>query len=249
MHHAASNINNKIWIFWDNEFTRQVLDQDEQQLTIELKHVEAAKTFHLTIIYAKCKTAMRILLWETLRLKSTMCTMPWCIIGYFNVISSTEEKIGGVPYQMSESLDFLSMMEDCELVGLGFYGPRYTWSNGKGPGSIVWKRLDRGLANDNWLVSFPTTTISHLAAASSDHSLLLMEIHGQYDQAKKYFRFLDNWTENDSFLSLVQNVWNKRVEGNAMWVFHQKLKALSQALRKWSRIQYGNIFQKPKEYE
>nr|XP_009615867.1 uncharacterized protein LOC104108513 [Nicotiana tomentosiformis] len=191
---------------------------------------------------------MRIPLWKTLVLKSIICTVPWCIIGDFNVIASTGEKIGGVPYQMSKSFDFLSMMEDCGLVDLGFYGSRYTWSNGKGPGAIVWKRLDRGLANDNWLVSFPTTTISHLTCAGSDHSPLLMKIHGQHDQAKKYFRFLNCWTENDSFLSIVQSVWNKHVEGTTKWVFHQKLKALSQALGKWSRIQYRDIFQKPKEY-
>ncbi|OIT06590.1 hypothetical protein A4A49_08479 [Nicotiana attenuata] len=42
MNHAISNTNNKIWIFWDQDFTGTVLDQDEQQITLEMKHVEAA---------------------------------------------------------------------------------------------------------------------------------------------------------------------------------------------------------------
>ncbi|OIT38852.1 hypothetical protein A4A49_65613, partial [Nicotiana attenuata] len=67
--------------------------------------------------------------------------------------------------------------EDCGLTDLGYYGPRYTWSNGRGPCAIVWKRLDRGLANDNWLAAYPATNISHLASTGSDHSPLLMEMN------------------------------------------------------------------------
>nr|XP_009595999.1 uncharacterized protein LOC104091923 [Nicotiana tomentosiformis] len=141
------------------------------------------------------------------------------------------------------------MIENCGLTDLGFYGPRYTWSNGSGICSIVWKRLDRGLVNDNWLSIFPATTITHLASTGSDHSPLLMEINVRQDSIKKYFRFLNCWVKNKSFMPLVQEVWNGPINGSAMWIFHQKLKALSSALSKWSRQKYGDIFQKPKEFE
>ncbi|XP_019224556.1 PREDICTED: uncharacterized protein LOC109206213 [Nicotiana attenuata] len=221
MHNAAANVNNKIWVFWDQESSGTVLDHDEQQMTIELKHVEANDPFQVTIIHAKCKPSMRIPIWKTLRLKSTSCSVPWCVIGEFNVIASFEEKFGGLPYQMKRSIDFLGMIEDCGLVDLGFYGPRYTWSNVRGPYLIVWKRLDRGMVNDNWLRTFPATTITHLAAAGSDHSLLLVELH----------------------------VWSTHIASSAMWIFHQKLKTTFRALSFRSREQYGGIFQLPKEFE
>ncbi|XP_019235632.1 PREDICTED: uncharacterized protein LOC109215963 [Nicotiana attenuata] len=41
----------------------------------------------------------------------------------------------------------------------------------------------------------------------------------------------------------------QKSQSNPMWVFHQKLKALSHALSLWSRQQYGKIVQKTKEYE
>ncbi|XP_070036672.1 uncharacterized protein [Nicotiana tomentosiformis] len=192
---------------------------------------------------------MRIPLWQTLRLKSTSCSVPWCIIGDFNGIASVEEKIDGLPYQMKKSIDFLSMIEDCGLVDLAFYGPRYTWSNGRGPCLIGWKRLDRGIVNDNWLTSFPTTTITHLAAAGSDHSPLLLELHVRQEHNQKYFKFLNCWTENESFKPLVHQVWSTHIAGSAMWIFHQKLKTTSRALSVWSREQYGDIFQLPKEFE
>ncbi|OIT36371.1 hypothetical protein A4A49_01970 [Nicotiana attenuata] len=137
MHHETSNINNKIWIFWDQDFTGSVINHDEQQLTVELRHAEAADPFHLTIIYAKCKPVLKRPLWYILRAKALTCTTPWSVIGDFNVIASCEEKIRGIPYQINKSLDFLSMAEDCGLTDLGYYGPRYTWSNGRGPCAIV----------------------------------------------------------------------------------------------------------------
>ncbi|XP_019252919.1 PREDICTED: uncharacterized protein LOC109231741 [Nicotiana attenuata] len=249
MHYATSNTNNKIWVFWNQDFTGSVINSDEQQVTLDLKHVEASETFHISVIYAKCKPILRRPLWDSLRLKAPATGVPWCAIGDFNVIASIEEKIGGHPYQINKSIDFLSMMEDCGFTDLGFYGPRYTWSNGRGPCAIVWKRLDRGMVNDNWLTSFPATIISHLASTASDHSPLLMEMHVRLEGAKKYFKFLNCCTENASFLPLVQTVWDKQIQGNAMWIFHQKTKALCSELSKWSRREYGDIFQQVKEYE
>lgn len=59
MHHAIANPNNKIWIFWDQDFTGKVLDSDKQQITLELQHVEASELFHISAIYAKCKPDLK----------------------------------------------------------------------------------------------------------------------------------------------------------------------------------------------
>ncbi|XP_019264569.1 PREDICTED: uncharacterized protein LOC109242177 [Nicotiana attenuata] len=132
---------------------------------------------------------------------------------------------------------------------MGYYGPRCTWSNGRGQCSIVWKILDRGLANDQWLAAFPATTISHLASTGSDHNPLLMEIRVRQETGNKYFRFLNLWVDNDNFKPFVKGIWDKHVSGSAMWIFHQKLKALCTGLSQWSRQEYGDIFQEAKEYE
>ncbi|OIT37160.1 hypothetical protein A4A49_00689 [Nicotiana attenuata] len=120
----TSNINNKIWVFWDQDFSGNVIDQDEQQITVELKHTEAAEPFQISVIYAKCRIALRRPLWDKLRAKALSTTIPWCVIGDFNVIASIEEKTGGIPYQINKSMEFLNMIKDCGLSDLGFYGPR-----------------------------------------------------------------------------------------------------------------------------
>ncbi|XP_019263896.1 PREDICTED: uncharacterized protein LOC109241590 [Nicotiana attenuata] len=222
MHQAASNVNDKMWVFWDKEFNASVTDHDEQQLTLEMRHVEYDSPFFLIVVYAKCKPILGRPLWEVLRHKSATYDSPWCVIGDFNVIASVEEKIGGIPYQMNKSLDFHCMIEDCGLVDLGFYGPKCTWSNGR---------------------------VSHLASAGSDHTPLLMEMRVRQENSTKYFKFLNLWVDNPNFKPFIQGIWDNHVTGSPMWIFHQKLKSLSAGLSQWSRQEYGDIFQKAKEYE
>nr|XP_009767123.1 PREDICTED: uncharacterized protein LOC104218348 [Nicotiana sylvestris]XP_016478926.1 PREDICTED: uncharacterized protein LOC107800291 [Nicotiana tabacum] len=171
---------------------------------MEMKHVEDENIFNLTMYYAKCEPVMRRPLWDILRHKSSTYTIPWCVIGDFNVIAFVEEKIGGIPYQMSKILDFFSMTEDSGLVDLVYYGHKYTGSNGRGPNSISWKRLDRGLVNDQWLTAFPATTVHHLASAGSDHNPLLMEINVRQEMDNRYFKFLNCWVDNEKFFPLVE---------------------------------------------
>lgn len=109
-------------------------------MSIELRHAEAGEVFHINVIYAKCKPVLRRGLWETLRFKSIMRNVPWCVIGDLNFIASIKEKTGEIPYQMNKSLDFLSMIEDCGLIDLGYYGSRYTGSNVRGLAQLSGKR-------------------------------------------------------------------------------------------------------------
>lgn len=104
---------------------------------MEMKHVEDGNTFNLTVVYVKRKPMLRRTLWDALRHKSSIYTIPWCVIGDVNVIALVKENIRGIPYQMSKCMDFLSMIEDSGLVDLGYYGHKYTWSNGRGPSSII----------------------------------------------------------------------------------------------------------------
>jgi len=41
----------------------------------------------------------------------------------------------------------------------------------------------------------------------------------------------------------------KGVTGNPMWKLHQKLKRVTTTLSNWSKLEYGDIFRKVKEFE
>jgi len=42
-------------------------------------------------------------------------------------------------------------LEDCNLSDLGFSGPKYTWCNGKYGDDFSRERLDRAVANVEWI--------------------------------------------------------------------------------------------------
>ncbi|KAK4733784.1 hypothetical protein R3W88_008045 [Solanum pinnatisectum] len=157
-------------------------------------------TYLKTFVYAKCKEYLRKPLWDRfLYLADTRDSIPWCTVGDFNVITDTDEKMGGNPYNMRKSMDFIATIEACGLTDLGFNRPRFTWSNQRGINFRIWKRLDRAMANDQWLQNMPQTTITHLSSVGSDHCPLLMEMNTRVDTHIKYFRFLNCWTDQPSF--------------------------------------------------
>ncbi|KAK4707460.1 hypothetical protein R3W88_033007 [Solanum pinnatisectum] len=192
MDQAISNSNGKIWLFWNTDVTCKVLEADEQQVTCEINHNEVPVTYIKTFIYAKCKEYLRKPLWDRLLYFADMTeSIPWCTVGDFNVITDTDEKLGGCVYNMKKSLEFIGVIEACGLMDLGFSGPKFTWSNQRGINSRIWKRLDRAMVNDKWLQDMPHSNITHLPSVGSDHCPLLMEITARSEEHIKYFKFLN----------------------------------------------------------
>ena len=94
---AISNCNSNIWVFWSSDIDCNILDEDEQQITFNMKHNELPHQFVNTFVYAKCKDHLRRPLSDKMIHHSTLNDNPCCAIGDFNVITSIEENLGGLP--------------------------------------------------------------------------------------------------------------------------------------------------------
>lgn len=125
MDNSLSNDNGMIWLFWTNDITYTLKECDDQQITGVIKYDAFVEKFIFSVIYAKCKDQLRRLLWDRMLQISTDNVL-WCTIGDFNVINSTEEKNGGVPYNMNKNLEFISVIAACGLVDLGYSGQHFT---------------------------------------------------------------------------------------------------------------------------
>ena len=248
MNQGHSNPNNKIWLFWSNEVTCDILECDQQHITCEVSHENCSEKFIMTYVYAKCKDQLRKPLWDSM-LQWSDTRYPWCVIGDFNFISSSNEKLGGREYNITKSLEFINIIETCGLVDMGYNGQKFTWCNHRKDGARIWKRLDRGMINDQWLEKMPYSSITHIPSVGSDHCPLLREVRDINANIIRYFKFLNYWTDSDTFLASVEKCWKRKVVGNPMWIFHAKLKRLTKTLREWSKQEYGDIFEKVKQYE
>lgn len=64
-----------------------------------------------------------------MRVFASTISNPWAVIGDFNSILSTDEKLGGTPHNLSKSLPFIECLHDCDLTDMGYTGQAFTWCN------------------------------------------------------------------------------------------------------------------------
>jgi hypothetical protein len=69
---------------------------------------------------------------------------------------------------------FRSALEICNLSDLGFKGPKLTWNNCRGDKGYIKERLDRVLANNEWIGLFEEVSVQVMAERSSNHKPLLV---------------------------------------------------------------------------
>lgn len=56
---------------------------------------------------------------------------PWLLARDFNQALNQEDKRGGRPVTYLQSQSLWEVIEDCNLMDLGFLGPRFTWTNNR----------------------------------------------------------------------------------------------------------------------
>jgi hypothetical protein len=95
---------------------------------------------------------------------------------------------------------------------LGFEGYPFTWSNGREEGANVQCRLDRALANVEFIDRFSPIKVSHLPRFGSDHAAVLIclesPLSGNSRRRRRLFRFEESWTKEAQCEELIRNNWN-----------------------------------------
>ncbi|XP_060210339.1 uncharacterized protein LOC132637237 [Lycium barbarum] len=246
---AVANRNGKIWCFGENILDCSVTSNSNQQITMKIKQLTTNRTFWFTVVYAKTTARKRRKLWHKLRQNSSLIDGPSAVLGDVNVILSPSEKKGGTPHRMSQSMDFITCLDDCGLVDAGYSGSPFTWTNGRQKGNMICKRLDRVLYNEEWNENIGNSMVKHKARTGSDHNLILFDCKEVTNNSVSYFRFLNFWTMQPDFQQIVHNSCMEEVQGNAMWILQEKLKRLSKVLSRWSKEVIENVFEKAKQYE
>ncbi|KAH0714761.1 hypothetical protein KY285_007590 [Solanum tuberosum] len=162
---------------------------------------------------------------------------------------SPDEKKGGKPHRMEKGWDFISCINDCGMVDVGYKGLRFTWCNDRKRSKKIWKRLDRTFINQHWTDSFSIIDIEHLPSTVFDQTPMIMKYSTSEHPKIMYFKFLNFWIDQPNFKDVVQEAWNEDVDGNSMRRLHLKMKNVSHKLSLWSRKHIGNVFDKVKEWE
>lgn len=102
-------------------------------------------------------------------------SLPWMIVGDFNIVSCQNEKLGDRPTTFSDVSDFNYMISNIGLTDGGFFGEKIHWCNNRIGKEKILERIDRDLLSNLW-INHIITNITHLLRHCSDHSPLLIQI-------------------------------------------------------------------------
>ncbi|XP_044497603.1 uncharacterized protein LOC123219672 [Mangifera indica] len=204
----------RIWIGWNKTTIRlKVLAEDTQYMHCDVELVRENISIGVTIVYGSNNPMERKVLWRNLINKSHMMeNSPWIILGDFNSIKHSQEKVGGATWGNYYCEELRNCMRDAELDDLRFMGHLLTWSNcSEGERRIACK-LDRALINDSWKDIFLNAMAHFLNPSISDHSSCMVRMGTLEDWRKVPFKFFNMWTHHENFLNIVAEVWNQEAQ-------------------------------------
>lgn len=185
------------------------------------------------------RNSSRIIAGDNLVNVASLHSSPWIIAGDFNEVLADDEKYGGRVVNANRSLLFKDCLDACNMMDLGFSGPRFTWSNRRGFRNLIQERLDRFLANPGWCTLYPNAKVSHLTRVHSDHCPILLDFEpGASIRLNRPFKFQSFWLNDLSFPNIVRDAWG---QSNRLDPVVEKFTKDATA---WNRDHFGNIFAK-----
>lgn len=126
-------------------------------------------------------------------------------------------------------------------MDVGSSGPHFTWCNGRSGHQKIRERLDKGLANEEWLSLFPGALVKNLPRFASDHAPIFLDTNGALNAGPKPFRFESCWIKDEGSRVVVDEAWSKAVWGSAAFCLVLRINSTKKALRKWNREVFSSI--------
>ena len=136
-----------IWLLWNSgEISLDVLMVIDQAIHASVQVSPSKPNWLLSAVYASPNLDTRLKFWDHLVKFASTHNTPWVVAGDFNDILSRHEKFSSTPANTRRINAFHNYLDACNLLDLGFNGPRFTWTNKRDQG-LVMERLDRFFCN------------------------------------------------------------------------------------------------------
>ena len=231
-------------LFWLSEVCVCLQSLCRNFIDVHIKE-ESGVIWRVTFVYGEPITEQRYVFWDRLRFLKAQWTGPWVCIGDFNEVLSSKEHLGPTNRGEAQTRLFRECLEDCQLLDLGFCGPKYTWSNKQQGDHNIRVRLDRAIANGQFTQIFDDIQVENIITTSSDHFAVLLSIskhvERSFRETKGYiFRYEAAWCRSPDYLEIVEKSW---VDGSAgpkslqnTW---DNLTKMARSLSNWSRESFG----------
>ena len=112
--------------------------------------------------------------WKLLECLNPHFNLPWVVFGEFSEITNLEEKSGWLERDVNKMLAFRDSLEAYGLADLGFSRQHFTWCNCRLGEERTLIKLDRMVANNEWMDLFLDAKVQHRSMSTLDHYLLIL---------------------------------------------------------------------------
>lgn len=159
----------RILVAWlPSVFYVQILETQEQYIHLAVQHVLTYRCWKCTFVYGFNHPNERKPLWDSLCNIGDAMHDPWAVLGDFNNVLCTEDRIGAL-VNVNDFVDFKECLGYNNLVDIPFKGCYYTWNNKHKGEDRVYCKLDRALGNDSWFSVFKDAVVEFLPERDFDH--------------------------------------------------------------------------------
>ncbi|WMV24160.1 hypothetical protein MTR67_017545 [Solanum verrucosum] len=186
------------------------------------------------------KAPKRKELWAELVLIEQGVDKPWIIAGDFNVVLYPNDWLYGAPISLAETQDFSNCLHTLQLNELSWKGDYYTWSNKQFGVDRICSRIDRVFGNLEWIMTWGHVSTKYDLPYFFDHSPMLLTVADNQWTYKVPFRFSNIWSEHNTFMDKVTEIWHKHRASGKMANIWAKLRALRQVLKILNNEEFKN---------
>lgn len=110
----------------EKEGSITLFDLDDHFINVKFK-LDGEDHYRLTGYNGHADRSTRSQFWDLLTNLASQPDMPWCILGDFNDLLKSSEKIGWANYPRILIEGFNKVIKDCNLADLGYVGTHFTW--------------------------------------------------------------------------------------------------------------------------
>ncbi|KAK2365796.1 hypothetical protein QL285_079253 [Trifolium repens] len=218
-------------VFWKKSSNCRLLNYSRNFINLIVEDNSRGE-WRLTGFYGFPEHGRRRDSWNMLRNLRDMSPIPWCIIGDFNDLLSQDDKRGTHLHPNWLCRGFRDAVSDCGLVDIRLEGHQFTWCKSLETHRRVEERLDRAMANSDWMLLFPEVRLINLLASHSDHNpILLQGVVPSTTRPNRPFRFENSWLKEPDLEDTVREGW---IEAGTMDIM-DRVDHCSHKLQRWGR--------------
>ncbi|XP_062114331.1 uncharacterized protein LOC133825395 [Humulus lupulus] len=222
-YYSSSRLEGRILLIWKACWVKIEAIKDHDQFShCRVRLCTTDQDFCLTVVYGSNQLEARRSLWTELA-NLTFPIKPWLIVGDFNAVFDSKDRMGARAITMKELEDArhwidLGMVEEMKIMG-----SFYTWSNNQEGGNHIFSKLDRVFFNEDWLDSFPNVSAVANWEVVSDHCVILLK---QLSVQKRVFNRFISTICGLAILNSSQQSW---LTGDVFRKYEESKRAYQQA--------------------